>query len=61
MKEEKLWEASGRKPKHRRRRLAKPFLALMLQLDGSRHDWFEGRAAQCALLIYLDDATSRFM
>ena len=61
MKEEKIWEAVERKPKYRRRRPRKAFLGLMLQLDGSPHDWFEGRAPQCTLLVYIDDATSRFM
>jgi hypothetical protein len=34
-------------------------LGELVQIDGSRHDWFEGRAAQCTLLVYVDDATGR--
>jgi hypothetical protein len=33
----------------------------LIQIDGSDHDWFEGRAPACALLVYIDDATSRLM
>lgn len=29
------------------------------QIDGSAHDWFEGRAPRCTLLVFVDDATSR--
>jgi hypothetical protein len=31
----------------------------MVQMDGSHHDWFEGRAKPCVLMGYIDDATSR--
>ena len=30
----------------------------LVQLDGSEHDWFEGRGSRCTLLVYIDDATS---
>jgi hypothetical protein len=33
----------------------------LIQIDGSDHDWFEGRAPACTLLVYIDDATSRLM
>ncbi len=33
----------------------------LVKLDGSPHDWFEGRAARCVLLNFVDDATSRLM
>lgn len=33
----------------------------MVQLDGSEHDWFEGRAPKCTLLVYIDDATNEVM
>jgi hypothetical protein len=29
----------------------------MVQMDGSHHDWFEGRAPECVLMGYIDDAT----
>ena len=31
----------------------------MVQLDGSHHDWFEGRGPKCVFMGYIDDATSR--
>jgi hypothetical protein len=31
----------------------------LVQLDGSHHDWFEGRGARCVLIAYIDDAFSR--
>jgi hypothetical protein len=30
----------------------------LIQLDGSEHDWFEGRGPRCTLLVFIDDATS---
>jgi transposase len=31
----------------------------LIQVDGSHHDWFEGRGPRCALLVFIDDATGR--
>ena len=31
----------------------------MVQLDGSHHDWFEGRRDKCVLMVMVDDATNR--
>ena len=33
----------------------------LIQIDGSPHDWFEGRSKKCTLLAYIDDATGRLM
>ncbi|MGZ4982142.1 MAG: ISNCY family transposase [Methylobacter sp.] len=33
----------------------------LIQIDGSSHDWFEGRAPKCTLLVYIDDATGKLM
>jgi hypothetical protein len=33
----------------------------LIQIDGSHHHWFEERAPKCALLVYVDDATSQLM
>ena len=35
----------------------------LVQLDGSHHDWFEGRgdSKKCCLLVYIDDATSELL
>lgn len=36
-------------------------LGELCQIDGSAHDWFEGRAPGCTLLVFIDDATGRLM
>jgi len=36
-------------------------IAVLVQIDGSPHDWFEGRAPKCCLLVFIDDATGRLM
>ncbi len=33
----------------------------LVQIDGSPHDWFEGRAPRCTLIVFIDDATSRLI
>jgi hypothetical protein len=43
-------------PRHRREHIGK-----LVQIDGSEHRWFEGRADACTLLVFVDDATSRLM
>lgn len=30
----------------------------LVQVDGSHHDWFEGRSPPCCLMVFIDDATS---
>lgn len=32
-----------------------------MQIDGSHHWWFENRGPKCALLVYIDDATGKFL
>ena len=33
----------------------------LVQIDGSPHDWFEGRADACVLLVFIDDATGQLV
>lgn len=33
----------------------------LVQIDGSPHDWFEGRGKKCCLLVIIDDATSALL
>jgi hypothetical protein len=33
----------------------------LVQIDGSPHDWFEGRAEPCVLLVFVDDATGKLV
>ena len=45
----------------------RPRMGELVQIDGSPHDWFEGRAPRCNLIVFIavrrahraDDATSR--
>ena len=34
---------------------------MLVQLDGSDHEWFEDRGPRCVLIVYIDDATSRIL
>ncbi len=47
--------------KQRKRRERREVFGLMVQLDGSPHNWFEGRGPDCTLLVFIDDATSRIL
>jgi transposase len=47
-----------RSPRHRSRRERKPKAGMLLQADGSRHDWLEGRGPMLTLIAYIDDATN---
>jgi hypothetical protein len=33
----------------------------LVQIDGSPHDWFEGRGPRCTLIVFIDDATGRLV
>jgi len=46
-----------KKRPHRRWRDRKDYYGQMVQLDGSHHDWFEGRGPKCVYMGYIDDAT----
>jgi transposase len=48
-----------RAPRHRSRRERKPQAGMLLQTDGSRHDWLEGRGSWLTLIAYIDDATNQ--
>lgn len=56
-----LWEPHCRGGKHRAWRERRCCVGMLVQLDGSDHDWFEGRGPRCVLIIYIDDATSRIL
>jgi transposase-like protein len=53
------WRKTRRHRKHRQWRERKHHCGEMVQMDGSHHDWFEGRGAWCVLMGYIDDATGR--
>jgi transposase len=46
-----------KKRPHRQWRERKACRGAMVQLDGSHHDWFEGRGPKCVLMAFVDDAT----
>ena len=48
-----------RRQQHRQWRERKPSFGAMVQLDGSDHDWFEGRRDRAVLMVMVDDATGR--
>jgi hypothetical protein len=43
--------------KHRQRRERRACFGELVQMDGSHHDWFEGRGPWCVFMGYIDDAT----
>lgn len=55
-----LWQAKRRREKRvfqvreRRSRFGE-----LIQIDGSMHDWLEGRGAKMTLIVFIDDATGR--
>lgn len=56
-----IYRPKTHKPKHRDWRKRRACVGMLVQLDGSEHDWFEGRGPKCALLVFIDDATSRIL
>jgi transposase len=50
-----------RPPRHRRRRERREKAGMLLQTDGSRHDWLEGRGPWLTLIAYMDDATNEVL
>ena len=50
-----------RAPAHRQRRVRSPRLGELVQLDGSPHDWLEGRGPRLTALGMQDDATSKIL
>ena len=62
MIEEGLWQPrTRRRAQVHQRRPRRPRPGELIQVDGSPHDWFEGRSPPCTLIVFIDDATSRLM
>ena len=53
---EHVWQRRGRK--HRKWRERKRWFGALVQMDGSHHDWLEGRGPWLVLMGYIDDATN---
>ena len=59
LKSEGEWDWERKKRAHRRWRERKGHCGSMVQMDGSHHDWLEGRGPWLVLMAYIDDATGR--
>jgi transposase len=53
-----LWQPKRKPTVHRRWRARKEHFGEMVQMDGSDHDWFEGRRPRAVLMVMIDDATN---
>jgi molybdenum-dependent DNA-binding transcriptional regulator ModE len=53
------WTIKRRRQKHRQWRERKACFGELVQMDGSHHDWFEGRRGPAVLMVMIDDATNR--
>ena len=53
-----LWSRQRKRKKHCQRRERKAHFGELVQLDGSFHDWLEGRGPRGCLMNMVDDATS---
>jgi hypothetical protein len=53
------WSLRRRRQKHRQWRERKACFGELVQMDGSHHDWFEGRRGRAVVMVMIDDATNR--
>lgn len=57
-----LWkDRHARRPRPYQPRYRRDCRGELIQIDGSKHWWFEDRGPQSTLLVYIDDATSERM
>ena len=54
-----LWSRRRKRKPHRSRRQRKAHFGELIQLDGSHHDWLEGRGPKGCMMNFVDDATGR--
>ena len=55
-----LWQVDKRRNRKKRSwRARKDKFGQMVQMDGSHHDWLEGRGPKLVLMGYIDDATGK--
>ena len=55
---EGLWLVRQRRERHRAARERRPRFGDLVQIDGSDHDWFEGRGPRAVMMVMIDDATN---
>ena len=56
-----LWKPGRPGNRHRSWRARRDCVGMLIQLDGSDHEWFEDRGPRCVLIVYIDDAASRIL
>ena len=57
-----LWRAKARREvRVHQSRPRRACVGDLVQIDGSPHEWFEGRGPACTLIVYVDDATTRLL
>jgi hypothetical protein len=56
---EGLWKRRRKRKKHRQWRERRAQRGELVQMDGSRHDWFEGRGPWACLMVMIDDSNNR--
>src|SRR5205823_3192692 len=61
MKAEGLVAAPRRVKPHRRRRLRRPAVGELVQMDGSTHAWFGPQLPHAVLFVMIDDASSQVL
>jgi hypothetical protein len=62
MRADGLWlSRKDRTPAPHQPRYRRECFGELVQIDGSDHDWFEGRGDRCSLLVFVDDATGQLM
>jgi transposase len=62
MIEEGLWKArQAKKVVVHQLRERRAGFGELVQIDGSPHDWFEERVEACVLLVFIDDATGKWV
>ena len=62
MTAEGMWKPKrAKKPSAQQMRERRACIGELVQIDGSDHDWFEGRGSRCTLLVYIDDATGKLL
>jgi transposase len=54
-----LWEKRRKRSAHRAWRARREHVGELVQMDGSHHDWFEGRRPWAVLMVMIDDASNR--
>ena len=61
MVEADVWLSRKQRRSFHQPRLRRESYGELIQIDGSKHRWFEDRGESCTLLVFIDDATSKLM